>query len=80
MKDRYESHTHCLCCEKPYPTKEEAEACFWSHSEIELLRWVAQEASYVASYSAELNKRVADIVERFSVDNIEDLLDYKENN
>lgn len=34
-------HTHCSICTRAYFSKEEAEECFWNHSEIEKLRWIA---------------------------------------
>lgn len=42
MKE-YEEHYHCFLCGERYPTEEAADACFWNHSELEILRWVAFE-------------------------------------
>lgn len=63
-----EEHYHCLICEEPYFTKEEAEQCFKNHNEIETLRWVALEASYLMSYAWELNHHIEEIVERFNLE------------
>lgn len=40
-KSDFISHEHCSICIKSYPSKEDAEKCFWNHSEIEKLRWIA---------------------------------------
>lgn len=34
-------HYHCTICGESYPSREEAGKCFWDHSELEILRWVA---------------------------------------
>lgn len=33
-------HYHCSLCGEIYYSTEEAENCFWNHSEREILRWV----------------------------------------
>ncbi len=53
MKE-YTEHYHCFLCGERYTTKEEADACFWNHSEIEILRWVAFEL-ISSRHFAELN-------------------------
>ena len=34
-------HYHCALCGESYPTQEAAKHCFWDHTELEILRWVA---------------------------------------
>lgn len=41
--NEYTAHYHCHVCGESYPTKGKADECFWSHSELEILRWVAFE-------------------------------------
>ena len=36
-------HYHCALCGEIYPTSEGAVQYFWSHTELEILRWVAFE-------------------------------------
>lgn len=36
-------HYHCSICGEGYPSREEAGKCFWDHTELEILRWVAFE-------------------------------------
>lgn len=38
-----EEHYHCALCGESYPAKQAADECFWHHSELEILRWVAYE-------------------------------------
>lgn len=55
MPEEYLEHHHCYLCGESYPTKKEADKCFWEHSELEILRYVAYEL--VASrHFAEKNK------------------------
>lgn len=51
----YPEHYHCFLCGARYPTKEKADECFWNHSELEILRWVAFEL-VSSRHFAELNK------------------------
>lgn len=39
----FTEHYHCSICGESYPTKLRADECFWAHSELEILRWVAFE-------------------------------------
>lgn len=39
----FTKHYHCHLCGESYPTKATADECFWGHSELEILRWVAFE-------------------------------------
>lgn len=34
-------HYHCKLCGSSYFSREEAVECFWGHTELEILRWVA---------------------------------------
>ena len=36
-------HYHCSICGEGYPSREEAGKCFWNHTELEILRWIAFE-------------------------------------
>ena len=36
-------HYHCSICGEGYPSREEAGKCFWDHTELEILRWIAFE-------------------------------------
>lgn len=40
MYDEFK-HYHCTLCGERYPTVEGADKCFWDHTELEILRWVA---------------------------------------
>ena len=51
----YKEHYHCFLCGDRYPTKEEADECFWNHSELEILRWIAFEL-VSSRHFAELNQ------------------------
>lgn len=42
MYERFE-HYHCAICGERYPTREGANKCFWEHTELEVLRWIAFE-------------------------------------
>lgn len=46
-------HEHCSICTKAYSTKNEAEKCFWGHSEIEKLRWIANEVHNIKNWRSE---------------------------
>lgn len=39
----FTEHYHCSICGESYPTKDRSDECFWGHSELEILRWVAFE-------------------------------------
>lgn len=41
--EEFTEHYHCSICGESYPTKERSDECFWGHSELEILRWVAFE-------------------------------------
>lgn len=42
MYEEFE-HYHCSICGERYPSQEEANRCFWGHTELEILRWIAFE-------------------------------------
>lgn len=42
MYEEFE-HYHCSICGERYPLQEEADKCFWNHTELEILRWIAFE-------------------------------------
>lgn len=53
----FKEHYHCFLCGDRYPTKEEADECFWNHSELEILRWIAFEL-VSSRHFAELNQSI----------------------
>lgn len=54
-------HTHCSICTKPYASREDAEKCFWNHSEMEKLRWIANRVHNIKIWqSGELNLNIID--------------------
>lgn len=54
-------HTHCAICTKLYASKEDSEKCFWNHSEIEKLRWIANRVHNIKVWqSQELNLKIID--------------------
>lgn len=63
-----EDHYHCLICEKPYPTKKDAEVCFKNHNENEHLRWVAREVVWMQSYMYNLMKYISFIDKKYKID------------
>ena len=42
MYEEFE-HYHCSICGESYRTQEKADDCFWNHSELEIMRWIAFE-------------------------------------
>lgn len=42
MYEEFE-HYHCSICGERFPIPEGAEKCFWAHTELEILRWIAFE-------------------------------------
>jgi len=63
-----EEHYHCLICEKSYKTKKEADQCFKNHNELDSLRWVALESSYIKSYLYDLNHNIDYIIKKFKIE------------
>lgn len=63
-----DEHYHCLICEKPYPTKYEAEECFKKHEELDHLRWVAKEVIWMKSYMYDLMKYINFINTKYEID------------
>lgn len=57
----YKEHYHCFLCGDRYPTKEKADECFWNHSELEILRWIAFEL-VSSRHFAELNQSTPKVV------------------
>lgn len=83
MYEEFE-HYHCTLCGERYATVEGADKCFWDHTELEILRWIACElvaAHHLAgiggsplckdalAFSAEF---VKDLNERFQVAEIDE--------
>lgn len=83
MYEEFERY-HCTLCGERYPTPEGVNQCFWDHTELEILRWIASElvaAHHFAGigggplckdemgFSAEFAK---ELNERFQVDEIDE--------
>lgn len=75
MNDK--GHVHCSICINAYPTKKEAEECFWKHTEIEKLRWIANRVHNIKIWQSEtlnldridydLFRKIDEITEEYNI-------------
>lgn len=68
-------HYHCCLCGEPFYSAEEAESCFWNHTELEILRWVVYELVAIGHFSPETRQSLIGYDGLFTFDIIDKLND-----